>query len=111
MTKPLPSFEWLRDLAEKDPEALERLRQQYIDDTINDAPEHMRHRLQGLQFQIDGQRRLAGSPMASCIAISKMMHDSLHQLKGYIEGLEDGQEEVPVAESATVLAFNQRRQA
>lgn len=110
MTKPLPSFEWLRDLAEKDPEALERLRQQYIDETISEAPEHMRHRLKGLQFQIDGQRRLAKSPMASCIAISKMMHDSLHQLKGYIDGLEEGDEQLATAaEPATVLAFNPRQ--
>lgn len=109
MTKPLPSFEWLRDLAEKDPEALERLRQQYIDDTINEAPEHMRHRLRGLQFQVDGKIRLSKNPMQSCIAISKMMHDSLHQMKNYIEGADEGQIEATDAEPATVLTFNRQQ--
>jgi len=110
MTKPLPSFEWLRDLAEKDPEALERLRQQYIDETISEAPEHMRHRLRGLQFQVDGKIRLSKNPMQSCIAISKMMHDSLHQMKTYIEGAEEGQtESIGAAEPATVLSFNRQQ--
>ncbi len=109
MSKPLPSFEWLRDLAEKDPEALERLRQQYIEDTINEAPEHLRQRLRGLQFQVDGKIRLAKNPMQSCMAISKMMHDSLHQMKTYINGVEEGQiEALESTESATVLSFSRQ---
>lgn len=109
MSKPLPSFEWLKDLAEKDPEALERLRKQYIEDTINSASEEYRHRLRGLQFQIDGQRRLAKNPMEATIAISKMMHDSLYQMKAFIEGLDDAEQQPDEVKPATVLTFRRNQ--
>ncbi len=105
MHKPLPSFERLLDMAKNDPDALERLRQEHVKATINNAPGEYRQRLSGLQFRIDGQRRLAKTPMSACIGISQMMHESLHQLKGYIDG-----EELPSNEemqAATVLAFPQ----
>ena len=104
MYKSLPSFEELRDMAQRDPEALERLRLEHVKATINSAPEAYRQRLSGLQFQIDGQRRLAKSPMAACLRISKMMHDSLHELKAYIE-VDENAEPVAVEEPATVLSF------
>jgi len=104
MNKPLPSFERLREMAKTDPDALERLRQEHVKAAIEAAPEQYRQRLAGLQFQIDGQRRLANNPMSACITISKMMHDSLHQLKTYIDG--DEVEAEASSESATVLTFN-----
>lgn len=103
MNKPLPSFERLREMAEKDPDALERLRQEHVKAAIEAAPEAYRQRLEGLQFQIDGQRRLSNNPMSSCITISKMMHDSLHKLRNYIEGEEP--EAIEEIEEAKVLAF------
>ncbi len=106
MNKPLPSFEKLRELAEKDPEALERLREEHIKHLIDNAPQQYRHRLEGLQFQIDGQRRLAKSPMAACLKISKMMHDSLHQLKDFVDGAQDANREpIPAYEPARILSF------
>ena len=106
MNKPLPSFARLRELAQQDPDALERIRQQHVKAAIEAAPEEYRKRLEGLQFQIDGQRRLAKSPMASCITISKMMHDQLHQLKAVIEGQDDAP--AVEVEEATVLRFPQQ---
>ncbi len=100
----LPSFETLQDMAKKDPEGLERLRQEHIEAVINSAPERCQQRLAGLQFQIDGVRRTTGSPMAACIHISKMMHDSLHQLKSFIDEDESSEQPQPL-EPATVLAF------
>ncbi|EAT11550.1 DUF3135 domain-containing protein [Bermanella marisrubri] len=91
MQKPLPSFEQLKEMAKANPDALERLRQEHVQAAINAAPEQYRKRLEGLQFQIDGQRRIAKNPMSSCITISKMMHDSLHKLKTCIQGSEDEQ--------------------
>lgn len=103
MNKPLPSFERLREMAEKDPDALERLRQEHVKAAIEAAPEAYRQRLEGLQFQIDGQRRVSKNPMSSCINISKMMHDSLHKLRNYIEGEEsDAVEEI---QESKVLTF------
>lgn len=106
MNTPLPSFARLRELAQQDPDALERLRQQHVKAAIEAAPEDYRKRLEGLQFQIDGQRRLAKSPMASCLTISKMMHDHLHKLKTVIEG-QDNVEQVEL-EEAKVLSFPQQ---
>lgn len=102
MNKTLPSFEQLREMALQDPESLERLRKEYIDAAINTAPIEYRSRLEGLQFQIDGQRRLSKTPMAACINISKMMHQSLDQLHGLIDGQEVNEEP---KDNATVLSF------
>lgn len=91
-------------MAKQDPDALERLRQQHVKAAIDNAPEAYRQRLAGLQFQIDGIRRTAKSPMASCIHISKMMHDSLHSLKSYIDESNTPVAATPMA-AAQVLAF------
>jgi len=107
MKKPLPSFERMMDMAKNDPEALERLRLDMVRDAINSAPEEYRQRLHGLQFQIDGKRLTSKNPMQACMEISRMMHDSLMELKTYINGLE-GKEEVNVAadlKPAKVLRF------
>jgi len=102
MNKILPSFERLREMALNDPESLERLRKEYVDSAIKAAPVEYRSRLEGLQFQIDGQRRLSKNPMAACINISKMMHESLHQLRGFIDGKEETEE---TKDNAIVLSF------
>lgn len=77
----LPSFDVLREMAQKDPEALERLRVQLCDQLIQDAPPAYRRKLRGLQFRVDMERRRAKSPMAACIAISGMMHDTFDKLR------------------------------
>jgi len=106
MQKPLPSFERMLDMAKNNPEALERLRLDMVRDAINAAPESYRQRLHGLQFQIDGQRLVSKNPMQSCIEISKMMHDSLQQLKTFIDG-HTGDKPLPTGqpEAARILNF------
>ncbi len=104
MQTTLPSFDMLLEMAKKDPDGLERLRQQHIEAAIKTAPDHYQPRLAGLQFQIDGARRTSKSPMAACLHISKMMHDSLHQLKSFIDEDEAPAQLAPLAE-AKVLAF------
>ena len=74
------TFDELKHLAEKHPEKLEEYRQQWIEQTIDEAANNHQRRLRGLQFQIDMHRRKAKTPMGSCIQISKMMHDSLANL-------------------------------
>lgn len=76
----------LMDLAKNHPEELERLRLEEIDNLINSAPEHMRKRLRGLQFQVDCKRRLHKNPLGACIEISRMMLDSLHSLNLAVQG-------------------------
>ena len=81
MSVSLPDFNTLRQMAEQNPAALERLRLEKINNLIESAPEAYRHRLRGLQFQIDAQRRIAKNPLQSCLNISRMMHDSFHKLR------------------------------
>ena len=104
MYKLLPSFERLSEMALQDPDALERLRKEYIEAAINAAPEPYRNRLEGLQFQIDGQRRTSSNPMSACINISKMMHESLNQLRSFIDGDVEPEDN---SEEATILSFPQ----
>ncbi len=106
MQKPLPSFEHMLDMAKNDPEALEQLRLEMVRDVINAASANDRQRLHGLQFQIDGQRLVSKNPMQACIEISKMMHNSLQQLKTFIEG-HTGEAPLPQGqpEPAKILNF------
>ena len=81
MSYELPEFDKLREMAENSPEQLEELRRKLCDRLIQDAPERYRRKLRGLQFRVDMERRRAKSPMAACIAISGMMHDSFDRLR------------------------------
>lgn len=112
----LPSFDVLREMAQKDPEALERLRVQLCDQLIQDAPPAYRRKLRGLQFRVDMERRRAKSPMAACIAISGMMHDTFDKLRqalndaaGRNDGLYAVETAVQVSEpAAKVLPFRRK---
>ena len=106
---PLPAPEQLRQLAEQDPQALEALRLQLVDELIAQAPESRQQRLRGLQFQIDMERWRAKTPMAACIKLSQMMHDSLYTLNLALKG-----EPLPTSQqaraepTATVTPFRTR---
>jgi hypothetical protein len=96
----LPPFEELAEMAKSDPEALEQLRQELSEALIASAPESAQARLRGLQFQIDAQRRAAKNPVAACIRISAMMHDSLQQLNRVLQDGDTG-----LKQSADLLPF------
>jgi hypothetical protein len=101
--------EW-KSLAQNDPATFETRRQQYLEAFIENAPLEKRRRLRGLQWQIDQTRNLAGSPLASCIAISNMMWDSLYQLNQQQRELStvtpaQRQEQRAATTPATVLPF------
>jgi len=72
--------EWMM-LAKQDPDKFEEKRRKRIEAFFNNVPEEKLQRLRGLQWQIDQTRKLASSPMASCIAISNMMWDSVSRLQ------------------------------
>jgi len=78
---PLPDFDELTEMAQQDPDQLEALRLQIIEETISQAEEYNQRKLRGLQFHIDMEIRRAKSPMAACIKISGMMHHSLQDLR------------------------------
>lgn len=77
----LPAFDDLVTLAQDDPEALEDLRMRLVNAVIASAPPHLQPRLRGLQFRIDMERRRAKTPMAACLKISAMMHETFERLR------------------------------
>lgn len=79
--KDLPEFDELMKLAKEDPEALEQIRRDAVEDLISNAPEKHQRRLRGLQFQVDMEREKAKNPMDSCVRISKLMHESFSKLR------------------------------
>ena len=66
-------FDLWSEMARSDPEGFEAMRRAAIDAVIAKAPAANRERLRRLQWRIDQERRLARTPMAACLRISRMM--------------------------------------
>ncbi len=89
-------FDAWSDMAKNDPETFEKMRLAAIEDVIEKAPEDNRERLRRLQWRIDQERRLARTPMAACLRISRMMwrmvlgegglNDRFAELQGLVNG-------------------------
>lgn len=101
---------WLR-LAQEDPESFEATREAAIEALIESFPAENRERMRRLQWRIDQERRLAKSPMGSCLRMSKMMWRQLLGEGGLRDRLLDlagGMPHEPAgqpARAAEVLAF------
>ncbi|MBL1277632.1 MAG: DUF3135 domain-containing protein [Ectothiorhodospiraceae bacterium] len=80
---PHPDFDELRTLAKEDPAKFESKRIEYIESFLTRIPAEKQRRLRGLQWQIDQARKLARTPMASCLSMMNMMWDSLHHLNDH----------------------------
>jgi Protein of unknown function (DUF3135) len=80
----LPDFDRLVEMAKNRPDELEALRDALIAEAIASARSGNRRRLRGLQFQIDMARKKAKTPMAACIRISALMHESLAELRAHL---------------------------
>jgi len=71
----------MANLAQRDPSALERLRERLTDEVIRRAStDAARRRLEGLKFRIEMERRRSPDALAACVRISAMMHSSLADL-------------------------------
>ncbi len=66
-------FDTWSEMARTDPETFELMRQAAIEAAILRAAEHNQERLRRLQWRIDQERRLAPTPIAACLRISRMM--------------------------------------
>ncbi|MBI3562400.1 MAG: DUF3135 domain-containing protein [Gammaproteobacteria bacterium] len=105
----LPDFETWMTLAKEDPVRFEALRLETIDEFIAQVPEDKRLQLRRLQWRIDRVRERAGTPLAACVALSRMMWDSFTELREcYQEMLKDEpsllRKRTP-SRNATVLTF------
>jgi len=86
MTRGLPKFDDLLAMAEQDPQALERLRSELVENLIAGAQDEiLKQRLRGLQFRIDLERERSTSPLSACVRLSQMMHESLLDLRDSLQ--------------------------
>ncbi len=106
-------FDRWASLAEHDPGAFERLREEAIDEFIESAPANMQQRLRGLQWQIDHVRGRSKTPMAACIRLSNMMWDRLVGEQGLLDALNSltnaGSDSHEPKASAKVLSLPRRQ--
>lgn len=94
-------------LATGDPHRFEQQRTNLINEVLGFAPEKRQQRLRGLQWRIDNIRKTSSTPLAACIKLSNMMHDSvlgkgglqekLHMLTGV------GANPMPAASSRCII--------
>jgi len=107
------NFDTWCQMARDDPEGFESMRLAAIEAVIAEAPEANRERLRRLQWRIDQERRLAPTPMAACLRISRMMWQSLLGPNGLndrfaeLQRLLNGQAPGPVR-AGRVVAFSRR---
>lgn len=77
----LPSHEVLAQLARDDPQAYESLRSEVIESFIDSAPERLKPRLNGIQFHVDGIRRLSrSSALGATVRVYQLMWKSFLQM-------------------------------
>lgn len=100
----MPTFDELKDLAQRDPEGFERLRAELIEDCIRRSSECNQRRLRGLQFVIEARRRVARNPMKALLDIQGMMYDSLIGLQQALLD-QQGRYVSPLPKNARVLHF------
>lgn len=100
----MPTFDELRDLAQRDPEGFEVLRAKLIHDCISQSSRSNQRRLRGMQFVIEARRRVAGSPMKALLDIQAMMYDSFLDLQQALLA-QQSSSEPSVATSARILEF------
>ena len=75
------------------------------DDVIRNAPDAAsRRRLEGLKFRIEMERRRSPDPLSACVRLSRMMHQSLHELHEVLNE-PNGYRRSPPDTQATVLGF------
>lgn len=76
----LPDFDTLQQLAKDDPQALERLRQTLIDETIATAKPDHQPQLRALQSHVDRTLERASNPYHGLVQVMAMMQDKLYCL-------------------------------
>ena len=82
-------FDTWSAMARTDPQTFEKMRLGAIQAAIDSAPEANRERLRRLQWRIDQERRLARTPLAACVGISRLMWRAVVAQNGLNERLTD----------------------
>ena len=80
----LPDFDTMMNMSIED---LEDLRRNEETKLIAEAPNSQFKKLSGLQWKLGVIRDTAANPMDSCIKISALMHEEVHKLNDYLNGI------------------------
>ncbi len=99
-------FDYWMKLAEKDPAAFEQQRRALIQTTIQEAPETMQKRLNGLQWRIDSEIKLAKNPMDACLRVYQKMMDSVYEPGGLLDALTMSENAVKPDNSGNIVSLN-----
>lgn len=75
-------------LAADDPRRFEQQRSELIKEVLSFVPAERQQRMQCLQWRIDKVRETTRTPLAACIKISGMMHESVLGKGGLCERLQ-----------------------
>lgn len=81
------NFDQWASMAKQNPEQFESMRQDMIKQLIDDAPDHLKQRMEGLQWQIDQIRGRATNPMSACLRISQQMWNNVLGERGLLAAL------------------------
>lgn len=101
-------FDAWANLFRDDPAEFERRREAILRKTIDSAPVEHRQRLDGLQFQIDMERRRSGSALGACLTLNSMMWASFFELREELNGMVNGvPREAPAKARAEVISMQQ----
>jgi hypothetical protein len=112
MNYAFPDVETLMEIAKKDPDALDRIKQEAVNALIESADESHQQRLRGLQWQVNMELNKSKTPMEGCIKISGMMHEKLWELRAALQSEEERELEAfyesdmgHMEQSAVILPF------
>ncbi len=81
-------FAEMSALAQSDPEAFEKRREELIEEAISQADESHQGRLRCLQWRIDMERKRAKTPLASCLRLYDMLLEFVYGQGGFLEAVE-----------------------
>lgn len=111
-SKPFDFDAWMM-LARSDPEAVEKMREDAVEEFIALAQPDMQPRLRALQWRIDMERARAGTSLSACIRLSNMMWKLVYDEHGLVSTIREltNPESGHPLHSADIVAFECRKHA
>ncbi len=100
-------FEEMACLAQEDPEAFERRREELIEEAISQADPAYQERLRRLQWRIDMERKRCKTALAACLRLYEMMWDFIYAENGFLEAVDTLQQLANVLEKGKVVRLEE----
>lgn len=87
-SKPFDFDAWMT-LAQSDPDAVDEMREDAIEEVIARAQPDMQPRLRALQWRIDMERARASTPLSACVRLSNMMWKLVYDEHGLVSTIRE----------------------